>query len=109
MREKIYIFLYENLPILNHLVFVSISVLILIISSIWLFVARKKLADSTLKALLVFTFGASMSAFASAFIIAAMAIVVHSRYMSPIALLSILGIFGLVASICESRKLNKAK
>ncbi|MGI0407310.1 hypothetical protein ACRE1U_08440, partial [Helicobacter himalayensis] len=109
LQEKIYSFLYENLPVFNHLVFVIICALILAISSIWLFVVRKKFADSTLKVLLVFTFGASMSAFASAFIIAAMAIVVHSRYMSPLALLSSLGLFGLVASICEARKSKKPR
>lgn len=103
MREKIYTALYNHLPVLNHAIFIAIGFVLLIFSTFEIFRVRKQKGD---KSLLIFTFATALTTFASAFIIAAMAIVTHSRYMSPVPIFSVIALVGFVAFVldCLSRK-----
>ncbi|MGX2981799.1 hypothetical protein [Helicobacter sp. 23-1045] len=104
VREKIYSFLYENLPVLNHAIFVALGFVLFVTSGFLIVRWRKCECD---KSLLIFTFASALTAFASATIIAGMAIVTHSRYMSPVAIFSIIALVGFVAVIADSAKCNK--
>ena len=94
LQEKIYAFLYDNLPVLNHAVFVALGFILLIFSAFVIFKWRKCECD---KSLLIFTFATALTSFASAVIIAGMAIVTYSRYMSPVAVFSVIALIGFVA------------
>ena len=93
LQEKIYTTLYENLPVFSHIVFVAIAFVVLALAAVFWAMRFKT------NAFLVFAFSASFSAFASAVIIAGMAIVSHSRYMSPIPILSITALIAFLAWI----------
>ena len=105
VREKIYAFLYTNLPVLNHAVFVALGFILLVISGFLIVRWRKYERD---KSLLIFTFATALTSFASAVIIAGMAIVTYSRYMSPVAIFSVIALVGFVAFVLEMRK-NRAR
>ncbi len=98
VKERIYTIFYNNLPVLNHIIFVVIGFALLIFSAFGIILWRKRECD---KSLLIFTFSTALTAFASAFIIAAMAIVTHSRYMSPVVIFSIIALVGFVAFVLD--------
>ncbi len=100
VREKIYTALYNHLPVLNHAIFIAIGFALLIFSTFEIFRVRQQKSD---KSLLIFTFATALTTFASAFIIAAMAIVTHSRYMSPVPIFSIIALVGFVAFVLDYR------
>lgn len=103
VRERIYTALYNHLPVLNHAIFIAVGFALLIFSTFEIFRVRKQKSD---KSLLIFTFATALTTFASAFIIAAMAIVTHSRYMSPVPIFSVIALVGFVAFVLDylSRK-----
>ena len=101
LQERIYTILYTNLPVLNHAVFVALGFVLLTISGFLIVRWRKCECD---KSLIIFTFATALTAFASAVIIAGMAIVTYSRYMSPVAIFSIIALVGFVAFMLEMRK-----
>ena len=98
LREKIYTALYNHLPVLNHAIFVAIGFALLMFGAFGIVWWRNQKRD---KSLLIFTFATALTTFASAFIIAAMAIVTHSRYMSPVAIFSVIALVGFVAFILD--------
>ena len=100
LQEKIYTILYDNLPVLNHAVFVALGFVLFVISGFLIVRWRKCECD---KSLIIFTFATALTAFASAVIIAGMAIVTHSRYMSPVAIFSVIALVGFVAFVIEMR------
>lgn len=100
LQEDIYTFLWRYLPVINHAFWVSLGFLALVISSY--FIVKLK-SD---KMLFVFAFSCALSSFASAFIIAAMAIVPYSRYMSPIPILSAIAFIGLLVAILDKKARN---
>lgn len=100
MRERIYTIFYNNLPVLNHAIFIALGFALLIFSTFEIFRVRKQKSD---KSLLIFTFATALTTFASAFIIAAMAIVTHSRYMSPVPIFSIIALVGFIAFVLDYR------
>lgn len=100
MRERIYTIFYNNLPVLNHAIFIAVGFALLIFSTFEIFRVRKQKSD---KSLLIFTFSTALTTFASAFIIAAMAIVTHSRYMSPVPIFSVIALVGFVAFVLDYR------
>ena len=55
------------------------------------------------KSLLIFTFATSLTSFASAIVIAGMTIVAWSRYMSPVAIFSMIALVGFIALCLEIR------
>ena len=59
------------------------------------------------KSLLIFIFSSALTAFASAVIIAGMAPVTYSRYMSPVAIFSIIALIGFITWALESKRYNK--
>ena len=103
LQERIYTIFYNNLPVLNHAIFVAIGFALLMFSAFGIVWWRNQKRD---KSLLIFTFATALTTFASAFIIAAMAIVTHSRYMSPVAIFSVIALVGFVAFVldCLSHK-----
>ena len=107
LREKIYTALYNHLPVLNHAIFVAMGFALLMFSAFGIVWWRNEKCD---KSLLIFTFATALTTFASAFIIAAMAIVTHSRYMSPVAIFSVIALVGFVAFVLDfSAKKRESK
>ena len=100
LQEKIYTLFYDNLPVANHAIFVAVGFALLIFSAVVIILWRKQTRD---KSLIIFTFATALTAFASAFIIAAMTIVTHSRYMSPVPIFSIIALVGFVAFVLDYR------
>lgn len=102
-REAAYSLLYNHLLVLNHIIFILIGFFILIFSSVCLIknIKLKKL-ESIDTTLLVFCFSSAFACVASAIIIAALSIVIYSRYMSPIAYISIISLVGFISFICKS-------
>ena len=98
LQEKIYAFLYANLPVLNHAIFVAVGFVVLIISGFLIVRWRKCECD---KSLIIFSFATALTSFASAFIIAGMAIVTHSRYMSCVPIFSIIALISFVAFVMD--------
>lgn len=100
LKERIYAFFYNNLPIFNHALFVATSFVLLVISGFLIVRWRKCECD---KSLLIFTFATALTSFASAIIIAGMTIVAWSRYMSPVAIFSMIALVGFIALCLEIR------
>ena len=100
LQERIYTILYDKLPVLNHAIFVVWGFVLLIFSAFAILWQRKCEYD---KSLLIFTFATSLTSFANAVIIAGMAIVTHSRYMSPVPIFSIIALVGFIALCLEIR------
>ena len=100
LQEKIYAALYENLPVFSHIVFVAMAFAVFILSAFFWVMRLKH------NAFLAFAFSAGFCAFASAVFIAGMAIVSHSRYMSPIPILSTTAIIGFLAWVLSLKNKN---
>ena len=110
LQEKIYTAMYKYLPILPHIVFVAVGFFGLLLSAmIWAF--RFFGLQTRSKELLIFAFSTGLTAFASAFIIAGMAMNTWSRYMFPVVIFGVMAFVGFVAfaleSLCANRLLVK--
>lgn len=98
LKERIYTIFYNHLPVLNYAIFVAVGFILLIFSAFEIVRQRKQKCD---KSLLIFIFSTALTTFASAFIIVAMTIVTHSRYMSPVPIFGIIALVGFIAWILD--------
>ena len=104
LKLKIYDFIFAHKFTLNHIVGVSVGLVVLVACSVILWRRRKEMfADNAPSTLLIFSFSVSFACFFSAVFIAAFTPVPETRYMRPILPLAIVALLGFFAFVLESR------
>ena len=104
IRDKIYSFIYDVSLDINTIFFVILTILIFIISSIFMIFKHKYINN-----ILIFTFATSFSAFATIVIVCIFSPLALYRYMHPVILISIISLISLISFIIDIGGFNNFK